>query len=246
VLDKSFGPSIEVTRKQWSGNEKSVIRGIGVVSCVFMSTPKPKYKQINSDGCKMWAKEKPMKPIRIPALGPEQLDALEEMYRTTRDVRLRTRAQMVLLAAEQHLTAAEIAEIVRSSEETVRRWLKRYLVGGVEGLRDMPHPGAPRKVTAEYRERLIHTVRRRPRSLGLPFSLWPLRRLADYMAEQTGVRVEYETVRVHLKAAGIVLSRPQHTITSPDPEYALKKRRSKKPATVSKQEITSTTPASST
>ncbi len=51
-----------------------------------------------------------------------------------------------------------------------------------------------------------------------------LRRLADYMAEQTGIRVEYETVRVHLKAAGIVLSRPQHNITSPDPEYALKKR----------------------
>jgi len=73
-----------------------------------------------------------------------------------------------------------------------------------------------------------------------------VRRLADYMAERTGIRVEYETVRVHLKAAGIVLSRPQHTITSPDPEYALKKRRSKKPATVSKQEITSTTPTSST
>jgi len=34
VLEKSFGPSIEVTRKQWSGNEKSVVRGIGVVSCV--------------------------------------------------------------------------------------------------------------------------------------------------------------------------------------------------------------------
>ena len=34
VLEKSFGPSIEVTRKQWSGNDKSVIRGIGVVSCV--------------------------------------------------------------------------------------------------------------------------------------------------------------------------------------------------------------------
>ena len=41
-----------------------------------------------------------MKPIRIPALGPEQLHALEELYRTTRDVRLRTRAQMILLAAE--------------------------------------------------------------------------------------------------------------------------------------------------
>src|SRR3712207_4846887 len=150
-----------------------------------------------------------MRPIEIPALTPEQLAALEELYRSTRDARLRTRAQMILLAAERGLTAAEIAEIVRASEETVRRWLKRYLAEGVEGLRDVPHPGAPRKVTEEYKERLLHAVRQRPRSLDLPFSVWTLRRLADYMAEQTGIRVEYETVRVHLKAAGIVLSRSE-------------------------------------
>src|SRR5215216_2426470 len=177
----------------------------------FLST-----NRLFSRGISLWAEEEPMRPIRIPTLSPEQLDALEELYRTTREARLRTRAQMVLLAAERRLTAAEIAEIVRASEETVRRWLKRYLAEGVEGLRDVPHPGAPRKVTEGYRERLVQAVRRRPRSLGLPFSLWTLRRLADYMAEQTGIRVEYETVRVHLKAAGIVLSRPQHTITSPE------------------------------
>ena len=187
-----------------------------------------------------------MKPIRIPTLSPEQLDALEKLYRTTHEARLRTRAQMVLLAAEQRLSAAQIAEIVRTSEETVRRWLKRYLVEGVEGLRDVPHPGAPRKVTEEYRELLVQVVRRRPRSLGLPFWVWTLRRLADYMAEQTGIRVEYETVRVHLKAAGIVLSRPQHTITSPDPDYALKKRRLKRPATTSQKGMASTMPTSST
>jgi transposase len=174
-----------------------------------------------------------MRPIEIPALTPNQLAGLEELYRTTRDARLRTRAQMILLAAERRMTAAEIAEIVRASEETVRRWLKRYLAEGGEGLRDTPRPGSPRKVTPEYRERLVNALRRRPRSLGLPFSLWTLRRLADYMAEQTGIRVEYETVRLHLKAAGIVLSRPQHTITSPDPEYAIKKRRSKRHATTS-------------
>ena len=123
---------------------------------------------------------------------------------------------MVHLGAERGLTAAQIAEIVRASEETVRRWLKRYLAEGVEGLHDEPRPGAPRKVTEEYKERLLHAVRRRPRSLDLPFSVWTLRRLADYMAEQTGIRVEYESVRIHLKAAGIVLSRPQHTITSPE------------------------------
>ena len=62
-----------------------------------------------------------MRPLEIPALTPEQLAALEELYRTTREARLRTRAQMILLAAEQRMTAAQIAEIVRASEETVRR-----------------------------------------------------------------------------------------------------------------------------
>jgi hypothetical protein len=45
-----------------------------------------------------------MKPIRIPTLDSEQLDALEKkLYRTTREARLRTRAQMVLLAAERRM-----------------------------------------------------------------------------------------------------------------------------------------------
>lgn len=37
VLDHSFGPSIEMVRRQWSGNEKSVIRGIGLVPCVYVN-----------------------------------------------------------------------------------------------------------------------------------------------------------------------------------------------------------------
>lgn len=37
VLDKSFGPEIEPTRYQWSGNAKDVVRGIGVVSCVYVN-----------------------------------------------------------------------------------------------------------------------------------------------------------------------------------------------------------------
>lgn len=37
VLDHSFGPSIDMVRRQWSGNQKSVIRGIGLVSCVYVN-----------------------------------------------------------------------------------------------------------------------------------------------------------------------------------------------------------------
>jgi transposase len=117
---------------------------------------------------------------------------------------------------------------VRLSEESVRRWLKRYVAEGIEGLKDDPRPGRPGEVTAGYVTRLVEVVRRRPRSLDLPFSLWTCQRLTDYMAEATGIRVSDETVRRHLATQGIVLSRPQHKISSPDPEYEVKNRRLRK------------------
>jgi transposase len=184
-------------------------------------------------------------PIRLPELSPEAIAELDELYRTTRDVRLRSRVQMILLAAEQHFVASEIGKIVRTDADTVVLWLKRYLAEGIQGLADKPRPGGPAKVTAAYREQLVRVARQRPRSLDQPYSLWTLQRLADYMAEQTGIRIEAETVRVYLKEAGIVLSRPQHKITSPDPEYEVKKRRLKTSATSSSPAKSSTTPTSS-
>jgi transposase len=171
-----------------------------------------------------------MRPIRLDALSAEQLSELDHLYHTTPDPRVRIRALMILLAAERHLVAAEIAAIVRQHEETVRRWLARYEAEGVAGLADAPRSGTPPKVTPAYRQRLLEVVRRRPRSLGLPFSLWTAARLADHLAEATGLRMSVPSVQRLLRAGGMALSRPQHMITSPDPDYALKKRRSRTPA----------------
>jgi transposase len=166
-----------------------------------------------------------MQAIQITDLSQEAKQALMDLYRTTRLPRMRTRAQMILLSAEQGLKAGEIARIVRESERTVQRWLKRYQAEGIQALWDAPKSGSPGKVTQAYKEQLLSSVRQRPRALGLEFSLWTLERLADYLAGQTTIRLSGEAVRQHLKTMEIVLSRPQHKISSPDPEYLLKKRR---------------------
>jgi transposase len=171
-----------------------------------------------------------MHPIRIDRLSAEEHDALDHAYRTAKDGRLRIRALLVLLAAERQMVAADIAAVVRMHEETVRRWLVRYQAEGLNGLADAPRPGAAPKATRFYREQLLAIVRRRPRALGLPFSLWTGERLSDYLAEKTGVRMSRASVYRLLRAGGVHLNRPQHTITSPDPEYTTKKRRSSAPA----------------
>src|ERR671912_2376792 len=181
---------------------------------------------VRADACQ----ERAMRPIRLDELSQQQLGELDRLYPTTRDVRVRTRAQMVLLAAERGLVAAEIAAIGRQNEETVRRWLARYEAEGAAGLSDAPRAGAPPKITPAYRVRLLQVVRQRPRALGLPFSLWTAARLADHLAELTGVRMSAPSVCRLLRGGGMALSRPQHTVSSPDPEYALKKGRSRRPA----------------
>ncbi len=172
-----------------------------------------------------------MQPIELPELSTEEVAAVDHLYHSTRAVRVRTRAHIILLAAEQRLVAPQIAAIVRTAEETVRRWRKRDQAEGIAGLADAPRLGATTKLTRAYQERLLHLVRQRPRSLDLPFSLWTNQRLADVLAEETGIRVSDEMVRRAVAQADIGLSRPQHTMTSPDPDYLVKKRRLKRPVT---------------
>nr|WP_230967821.1 hypothetical protein [Nostoc sp. WHI] len=36
VLDKRFSEEIEIVRRHYSGNEHGIVRGIGIVSCVYV------------------------------------------------------------------------------------------------------------------------------------------------------------------------------------------------------------------
>jgi transposase len=77
-------------------------------------------------------------PIRLRKLSEKEVTELDELYRHTKEVRIRTRVQLILLVAEQKLTASQIAQIVREDDQTVRNWLKRYNAEGINGLFDAP------------------------------------------------------------------------------------------------------------
>ena len=64
-----------------------------------------------------------MKPIRVPALAPEQLAELEELYRTTREARLRTRAQTICVPGSRSTASrrsANCSEWIRGTHDADR------------------------------------------------------------------------------------------------------------------------------
>jgi transposase len=162
--------------------------------------------------------------LRLIPKSHDEVQTVRDLYHSTKDVRIRTRAQIILLAFER-LSAPKIAKIVDMSGEGVRHHVKRYRAEGIQGIYDKERSGRPRIATPEYVEAAVAALRRRPRALGLPFSVWTLDRLVDYLRGTTGITVSYETLRTHLLEQGFSFSRPQHTVSSPDPEYVQKKRR---------------------
>jgi transposase len=169
-------------------------------------------------------------PIQRSPLSPAQIEELQALYRPTTEVHLRTRAHIILLAAEQGMSGPTMAQIGRDNDQTVRNWRKRDSAEGIAGLYDAPRLGAPQQGTPAYGPPLRNGVRWRPRRLGWPDALWTLARLADARAEPTGRRVEAETGRRHLHEADLVLRRPQQKTSRPAPAYQGKKGRGKRPA----------------
>jgi transposase len=164
--------------------------------------------------------------LRLIPKSDEHVTELRELYHTTKDVRLRTRSQIILLSFDG-IPAPKIAKIVNLDPVSVRHHMVRYINEGITGLYDKPRAGRPAIVTTEYIQLALATIRRRPRALELPFSVWTLDRLGAYLKEKTGITISDETLRTHLYAHGASFSRPQHKISSPDPEYEQKKRRSR-------------------
>jgi transposase len=148
---------------------------------------------------------------RVHTLSDEEIQALEQLHRETDVADVRSRCDMILWSNDG-LSPPQIATLTRFSRDTVVRFIKRYEVEGLAGLFNKPRSGRPRRVTPEYETELIEVVKQEPRSLGLPFSNWTTASLADYMAQQTGIRITPRQVENYLKAHGWRLRRPVRTV----------------------------------
>nr|WP_246173549.1 hypothetical protein [Limnoglobus roseus] len=115
------------------------------------------------------------------------------------------------------------------SAQAVRNAIRASHADGLACLgRQPPVARAPALIwDRKYDDGLKDLVHRRPREFGRPTSLWTLALAAGvcHAKGRTTRRPTAEGVRGVLARPGIGRKRAEHWITSPDPEYAKKKRR---------------------
>ena len=152
------------------------------------------------------------KRTQLPLLSTEQHQALLEQYNQAPDPETRTRYQMLLLGIEHGWTTHQIAPIVKRSHDVVMRVFQRFLHGGLDAVPRRSPPGRQPSVTSDWEAELLRIIEDDPHQHGVASANWTTILLAEYLAKQTGVGVDPETVRRHLHRLGYVCKRPTWTV----------------------------------
>ncbi len=115
------------------------------------------------------------------------------------------RAQMVLLSA-QGMAVPQIAEVTFTSADRVRGVIHNFNADGFDSLRPKYAGGRPPKFTVDQRQEIKKAALRlsRPSDHGLPFSVWSLSKLADFLvAEGVVDDISHEGLRTLLRKEGV-------------------------------------------
>ena len=166
-------------------------------------------------------------------LSADQRRELRAALRRTLDVRTYKRMKLVELSARGY-TVHHLSKLFDLHQQRVRAYLHRYVTGGLAALPDAPRSGRPPKLPAEYRggeasrpawQRVLD---RRPSTipeLETPSHVWTLALLVRYLRVFHQVDVAESTIYLALSRAGFRRGRTKLTVTSPDPDYEVKRQR---------------------
>jgi transposase len=154
--------------------------------------------------------------IRIQ-LPPQEAETLESALRTTTDAKLRTRAQIVLMA-HRGRPHGQIACDTGTSRSSVQRWLNAYLGRGLDALRPRK-PGRPRpKLTDDLAPTLRSWVIEGPQAQGLDRANWTHAELAEHLFRTRGVRVGKSAMQAFCRKHDIRPYRPTYRFLRGAPE----------------------------
>lgn len=160
-------------------------------------------------------------PVRARRLSEEEGRRLQQIVRRGKRGSIRVRRALIIMASASAsgTPVPAIARLVAAHEDTVRDVIHRFNEIGLRALDPNWAGGRPRRISPDDETYLVETAKARPKTLGLPFTHWSVRKLADYLATNRVRRVYLgrERLRQLLRRNDISFQRTRTWKESTDP-----------------------------
>jgi len=168
------------------------------------------------------------KKRHIRSLSSEEKKFLERKIRLSKDAKEVRKAQAILLSS-QGFDLETLTEVAKASKSTIRNWFDAFEVEGTSSLARKEGSGASHKLPAAFREGLESILEKAPRvteDFESDRGRWTLSELKRYVDEHYQVKVTVVAIFYELRRQKLKLKRPQVTVSSPDPDFDVKKNES--------------------
>ena len=123
-------------------------------------------------------------PVRARRLTDQEGQWLQQIVRRGKHGSVRVRRAMIIMASASGTLVPAIARLVAADEDTVRDVIHLFNAKGLAALDPQWAGGRPRLISDDDIEFIVKAASTRPEKLGLPFTCWSLRKLANYLAGQ--------------------------------------------------------------
>jgi transposase len=152
-------------------------------------------------------------------LRPADRQGCLDLFRSAPDHATRQRA-LILLLLSAGVRYATLTAALGCSSATAARWVARYRAGGLPAL--SARPARPTRLAAWAALVVGWVLTLRPQAFGFARSRWSCATVAVVLREDHRLRVGRESVRLALRAAGLVWRRPRPVVRRRDPDRGAK------------------------
>jgi transposase len=159
-------------------------------------------------------------PVTLTASERTMLNKRAGGAKTAYRDRLRAR---IVLAAARGRDNARIAADLQVTADTVRKWRGRFAARGLDGLRDLPRSGRPRRISELTRAAVVALACQLPAATGIPLSRWTgPELLAELTRAGTAEDLSVSSVLRILAEHPVKPWQYQSWISPRDPDFAAK------------------------
>src|SRR4051812_28903395 len=121
-------------------------------------------------------------PVRARRLSEDEGRRLQQIVRRGKHGSVRVRRALIIMASASGTPVPAIARLVAADEDTVRDVIHAFNDRGLHALDPQWAGGRPRLINDEDITFIVATATARPKTLGLPFTRWSVRKLGAYLS----------------------------------------------------------------
>jgi transposase len=122
-----------------------------------------------------------------------------------------------LLLVCKEWSCYKVAELYNHCPRTIERWVLRFNLEGLAGLKDLPHPGRPARIE-DHIDEISGDLRKSPRDFGYDSNLWDGPMLSYHLEKRYSILLGVRQCQRFFHKIGFRLRKPRAVMSKSDPE----------------------------